>query len=146
MRKKLLFDIKIAAFVFFACGLALFTALGRVSSNGEKPEEPKVTLQNISPCLESDWKRMEKLTEGEPQWICADMKTNISSIDLGLYIFQSEDRKYVYSDYSECSSGLVAWIIYPSLPSGKYWAEITGIRGDPTYANFEFEVVEKGNK
>ena len=66
MKNKLSFDIRIAAFVFLVCFLALNAVLVRVSSNGEKPpEEPKVTLQNISPCLEPDWKRVEKLSEGE---------------------------------------------------------------------------------
>ncbi|MBL0346935.1 hypothetical protein [Candidatus Villigracilis affinis] len=146
MKNKLSFDIRIVAIVFFVCFLALSAILGRISSNGEKlPEEPKVTLQNISPCLEPDWKRVEKLTEGEPQWICADMKTDWLSIDLGLKIFHSEDGKYVYSDYSEVSSGLITFIIYPPLPPGKYGARITGFRG-PTYVNFEFEVVKKGNE
>jgi hypothetical protein len=88
---------------------------------------------------------VEKLTGGEVQWICADMKTDWPSIDLGLKIFNKEDGSYVYSDYAPFSSGSIAWIIYPSLPPGKYGARITGFRS-PTFASFDFEVVEKGNK
>ena len=146
MKNKLSFDIRIVAIVFLMCFLVLNAVLGQVSPKGEQPtEEVQVALQNMSPCLEPDWKRVEKLTEEDPQWICADLKTDQSSIDLGIKVSNKEDRNQVYSDYAPFSSGSIAWIIYPPLPPGKYEARITGFRG-PTYANFDFQVAEKDNK
>jgi hypothetical protein len=130
---------------FFAFGVVFWMVLWFVVPPGEKPEELKVNVQNISPCLEPNWKRVEKLTEGQPQWICADIKTDKPSINLDLKIFNREDGNYIYSDDAPFSSGSIAWIIYPPLPPGEYGARITGFRG-PTFASFEFEVVETSNK
>jgi len=143
--KKTPVDIRIVVIVFLLCFFTLSAILGRTSPKGEQAaDKAQVALQNISPCLEPDWKRTEKLIEGEPEWICADMKTNWTSINLDLLIF-NEAGDYVYSDDAPFSSGSIAWTIYPPLPPGKYTARITGFRG-PKYADFEFEVVKKGNE
>jgi hypothetical protein len=132
-------------FIVWVCSMIFFAVLEWALPEGQIPEEPKVVLQNISPCLEPDWKLIEKLTEKDTQWICADMKTDKPAVTLNLSVFKGENGDCVYSDDFSYSSGPVGFIIYPSLPAGKYKAKITGMRGNPIYAKFEFEIVEGGD-
>ncbi len=105
---------------------------------------PEFTFHNAGPCLGPGQNLMKGFVEGEPQYICADMVTNESTVNLELHVFKSENKDQVYVDGETFASGPISFAISPPLPPGKYWAKITWSR--PALTDFEFEVIRKNTK
>lgn len=124
------------------CGIILFLTLKSIPfPDARTPSIPDFTFENVGPCLGSSQKTVERFKEGDQQYICADMKTNESTVYLELHVFTSDKKKQVYVRGVAFTSGPISYIIYPPLPPGKYWAYISWAR--PALVDFEFEVVEK---
>jgi hypothetical protein len=143
--RKITLDVRVSLIIVVVFLTAFLAILDKSLTSIALPNDERVSIHNISPCLEPDWRRVEKLSEEDAQWICADVISDSTLIDLDLYIDNRENGSSVYFDTETFSSGSIAWIIYPPIPPGKYNAKITGLRG-PIYASFEFEVVENSNK
>ena len=105
---------------------------------------PQVTIANPSPCLLVDGKltSLENLEEGTPQYICGDMTTDTSPINLTLLIYPSDNYlKSVYVTSDDFKQGTLTFIIDPPLPPGKYRALIMYAR--TAFADLYFDVQEK---
>jgi hypothetical protein len=109
-----------------------------------KPRAPEFTFRNVGPCFGLDQERVERFEVGDEQYICADMETNEPQVQLDLYIFKSEDKQQVYVKDAAVTSGPIAYNIYPPLPLGKYWANISFDKS--ALVEFEFEVVERSGQ
>ena len=88
---------------------------------------PQVTIDNATPCLLVDKKpvSVDNFEEGTPQYICGDMVTDTSPVDLTLLIYTSDiylKSKYVTS--SDFEQGDIIFTTDPPLSPGKYRALI----------------------
>jgi len=105
---------------------------------------PQVTIDNATPCLIEDGKRIsvENFEEGTSQYICGEMTTDTSPVHLTLLI-QPPDNvlKSVYATSAHLRQGTISFQIEPSLPPGKYRARIMYAR--TTFADIYFDVNEK---
>ena len=133
--------IALALLILCMCGMVLFFTLDSILPEGRDPVVPEFTFENVGPCLESSQDIVERFEVGDQQYICANMKTNESTVYLELHVFTSDKKKQVYVDGNTFSSGPISFAIYPPLPPGKYWAKISWSR--PALVDLEFEVVEK---
>jgi hypothetical protein len=85
---------------------------------------------------------VDNFEEGTAQYICGDMVTDTSPVDLTLLIYPSDI--YLKSEYvtsSDFEQGAIIFIIDPPLPPGKYRALIMYAR--TTFADIYFDVKEK---
>jgi len=105
---------------------------------------PQVTIENPSPCLLVDGKQisLENFKEGTSQYICGDMTTDTSPINLTLLIYPSDSYlKSVYVTSADFKQGTVIFMIDRPLPPGKYRALIMYAR--TAFADIYFDVKEK---
>jgi hypothetical protein len=140
------YDIKkIATLLFLAIwvsGMLFFFALEATSPSGKRtPVIPEFTFSNVGPCLEASQDIVERFTTEDQQYVCADMKTDESTVYLELHVFTKDSKDQVYVDGSTFTSGPISFAIDPPLPPGKYWAYISWSK--PALVDFEFEVTEK---
>lgn len=105
---------------------------------------PKITINDVTPCLIKDGKRfsVKNLEEGSKQFICGDLTTDTSSVRLTLLIYSSDNfMKPVYVEASHLQQGEINFSIDPPLSSGKYRALVTW--GRKAFADIYFDVKEK---
>lgn len=105
---------------------------------------PQVTIENATPCLIEDGKRIsvENFDEGMPQYICGEMTTDTSPVNLTLLIYPSDIFiKSVYATSGNFTQGAISFSIDPPWPPGKYRALVMYAR--TTFADVYFDVNEK---
>jgi hypothetical protein len=98
----------------------------------------------MTACLIEDGKRIsvENFEEGTPQYICGEMTTDTSPVNLTLLIYPSDFfLKPVYVTSAHLKHGLISFSIEPPLPPGKYRALVKWAR--TAFADIYFDVNEK---
>jgi hypothetical protein len=142
---KLDFDnfwVKLIFFAIFAAVVLLVYNL--IPLIGKDLPSPQVTIDNPTPCLIEDGKQIsvENFDEGTSQYICGEMTTDISPVNLTLLIYPSDIFiKSVYATSANFTQGTISFSIDSPLPPGKYRALVMYAR--TTFADIYFGVNEK---
>ena len=126
-----------------AAGIILLL-IGLIPLLGTKPVSPKVTIQNATPCLIQGGEQLsvEDFDTGTPQFICGDMTTDTSPVNLTLVIHPADNvwtSVYVIED--DFWQGAISFSINPPLPPGEYRALVMHAR--TTFADIYFDVHEE---
>ena len=142
---KLNFDNFWVKLVFFSIGVIvvwlIYTLIPLIAIDLPSPQ---VTIDNAGPCLIEDGRRVsvENFEEGTAQYICGEMTTDTSPVNLTLSIYPSDITiKSIYITSAELRQGSIYFPIEPPLPPGKYRALVMHAR--TAFADIYFQVKEK---
>ena len=136
------FWVKLLVFSVWAAVVWLIYSI--IPSIGTRLPSPQVTIENATPCLIEDGKRIsvENFEEGTSQYICGEMTTDTSPVNLTLLIYPSDIFiKSLYATSANFTQGAISFSINPPLPSGKYRALVMYAR--TTFADIYFDVNQK---
>lgn len=128
--------------VFFGVGAAIVGLIYiLIPLIGTNLPSPKITIDNATPCLIQDGKRIyvENFEAGTPQYICGEMTTDTSLVNLTLLIYPSDIFiKATYVTSANLKQGAISFLIEPPLLPGKYRALVQWAR--TTYVDIYFDV------